>query len=197
MHASSKFFREKNGTPSWREENAENTSSRLQWATVIAIVICSGPFAIVGALLDMGQLGIGILGVAVFGPTVEEVLKVALVLWVVEKRPFLFASRIQVLCCGIAGGLAFAIIENLIYLNVYIAEPNADIIFWRWTVCVALHTGCSLLAAWGIANEWARSNVEGVKPEMSRIYPALLAAVCVHGLYNGIVTLMSFTGYGF
>ena len=27
---------------SWREENAENTSSRLQWATVIAIVICSG-----------------------------------------------------------------------------------------------------------------------------------------------------------
>ena len=137
------------------------------------------------------------MSVAVFGPAVEEILKVALVLWIVERRPYLFKRTAEVLLCGLAGGIVFAVIENIVYLQVYIPDPSAEIIRWRWTICVLLHTSCSGIAAWGIGREWRSSMESKRRPQMGNAFGFLVAAVLIHGLYNGVMTLLSMGGYGF
>ncbi|MBL8889048.1 MAG: PrsW family intramembrane metalloprotease [Planctomycetaceae bacterium] len=97
------------------------------WLVTCLIIFLAGPLAILGALFNEYG-GSGFVVLLIFGPTVEEVLKIAWPLWVVEKRPWLFSNGLQLLLCGIGGGLAFALIENLIYLNIYIPDASPQLI---------------------------------------------------------------------
>lgn len=77
-------------------------------------------------------------------------MKVALALWVVEKRPYLFKSTSRIVLCAAVSGVVFAAVENLLYLNVHIPNSNIELVRWRWTACVAPHGGCRLIAGEGL-----------------------------------------------
>ena len=55
-------------------------------------------------------------------------MKVAMATYVVEKRPYLFTSTAQIMFAGLAAGLSFASIENLLYLGVYIPHPTVGMV---------------------------------------------------------------------
>ena len=97
----------------------------------------------------------------------------------------------QIVICALAGGLVFAVIENFLYLHVAIKNPPEWLIYWRWTVCVALHTGCSLIAGLGLMRIWADTTVNRVRPRLSLGSPLLLTAVIIHGCYNGFAVILS------
>jgi RsiW-degrading membrane proteinase PrsW (M82 family) len=131
----------------------------------------------------------GLLMLTVIGPVTEEIMKIAAALWVVERRPYLFKSIPQILLCAVAGGLAFAFIENLMYLNVYIPHHTPKLELWRWTVCVGLHSGCSFVAGVGLARIWDNAVRELRRPQLGLGMPWFFTAMVGHGLYNGGVTL--------
>ena len=167
-------------------------SRRAMW-TIAAV---SGPFAVIGALFQFDTVA-GILAIVLFGPVTEEVMKVAALGWVVERRPFMILTRRQIVATAALSGLAFAIIENLMYQFVYLKDPSVELLMWRWTVCVALHLGCSAIAGYGLSREWARATSEERRPAVSRALKYLVIAIVVHGLYNGGVTLAAGLDYGF
>lgn len=182
----------------WYLQQAAETSVRHSWLVTLAVALAGGLFAIMGTLAQQSVMGGGmLLGVVVFGPTVEEVMKVGLVLWLVEKRPWLFRHAEQILICALASGVVFAAVENVIYLKVYIDDPPDSLILWRWTVCVLLHAGCSTVAGLGAWRIWRQIRQEERAPALKDGAPFFVAAIVLHGLYNGTVTVLELGGLEF
>lgn len=174
----------------WLEHHRANWTLAQSWFITITLALIAGPFAIAGALWGSGQSIFSILMLTIIGPLTEEMMKIAAPTLAVESRPYFFRSGLQIILCGICGGLAFAAIENLVYLFIYIKDPTPTIIAWRWTVCVALHTCCSAIASVGLRRTWSESIRAGTRPKLSRAFPALILATVVHGLYNTAALLM-------
>jgi hypothetical protein len=181
----------------WLGKHIQQVSVLDTWLVTLAVILAAGPWGIVGALFTgvAGQGAGQAIAVTVFGPVTEEITKIALALWIVEKRPYLFSSIPQILLCAGAGGLAFAAIENLVYLNVYVRDHSPAFEAWRWTVCVGLHVGCSLTAGIGIARIWDRSMRLLERPKLALGVPWFVTAMIGHGVYNGSVFIAEAMGW--
>ncbi len=196
----------------WLKWRVATTPAKRTWFITLLIVLAAGPWGVLGALLqNTVAVGWGLIGVAIVAPVIEETMKVAITLWVIEKRPYLFRTSFQILLCALAGGLAFACIENLMYLKVYIpadwetdggeytlaatSSAAADLATWRWTICTSLHVTCSFLAGLGLARMWSRSVTHLTSPKIAHAAPLIIAAMIGHGLYNGIVTIAELGGW--
>ncbi len=179
------------------ERRRAATSSAAQWVTVLLAGIAAGPFAVGGAFLQAmtGRGGFGHMAIIVFGPIIEEVLKIACALMLVERRPWLLPGVGGILCIGALGGLGFAAIENVMYLRVYFPDHGLELAQWRWTVNVALHTGCTLIAALGVARVWRAVVQERRPPDLNLAYPWLIAAIVIHGAYNAFAMVLGMLGH--
>lgn len=162
------------------------------WAAALA-----GPLAVFGVLID-GLAGAGSLSsifqpllIVVLGPAAEEVMKVAVPLMLLERHPYLFQRGWQLVACGVIGGLAFAAIENVLYLYVYVPDPPEALVTWRWTVCVILHTGCSTIAGFGLRRMWLRAGRTVTRPKPSDALAYIMLAAVLHGTYNGLALAFS------
>ena len=175
----------------WLDLRRAQTTAARSWATTAAIALCAGPWAILGAFYGSGQTAFSIMAICVFGPVVEEVMKIAAAMYVVEKKPFLFQHPVQIAMCAVAAGLAFAAVENLLYLYVYVPNPPTWLIWWRWTVCVTMHTGCTLVAGLGVMRIWRDLWERRARPRLQLAYPYLVTAIVIHGVYNAFAVAFS------
>ena len=181
----------------WLDDGRSATTARRSWAITALLVVIAGPLGVIGALSGGGGTWFALLTVIVFAPLVEEITKVAGALWVVERRPYWFRSRLQIVLCTLGGGLGFAAIENLLYLNVYVPDPPAALVVWRWTVCVALHMGCSLIAGMGLMAIWSKTTRTRTKPDLGVGSAYFVTAIVLHGSYNAFATFLELSGFEF
>jgi len=182
----------------WLLRQRALTPASKTWLVTLAAILLAGPWGVLGAFWGTPKSGLGgILVVSIFAPVVEEMMKIGTALLIVEKRPYLFRSPMQIALVALAGGLAFSVIENLIYLHVYVPHHDADFARWRWTVCVALHTTCSFVAGLGLVHVWRDCWRRLARPRLSLLFPYWAAAAIIHGLYNATVTIYSLVGRGF
>ncbi len=179
---------------SWLVRHIEQTTWLDSWAVTFLVALAAGPWGVMGAFASANATGFMLLAVCVFGPVVEEVTKVATAMWIIEKRPYLFLSGGQILICAACGGLAFAAIENLIYMYVYVPDHTPEFVAFRWTVCVALHMTCSTLAGLGLVKVWRASITVLQKPQLELCYGWMVTAMVCHGLYNFTVTVLQLVG---
>jgi RsiW-degrading membrane proteinase PrsW (M82 family) len=178
------------------------------WCVTLLVVLAAGPWGVLGALFNnTGSGAWGLITVIVLAPVIEEIMKIALALWVIEKRPYLFRMPAQILLCALAGGLAFALIENLMYF--LFQQPNgpqipgiehpstaaANWFVWRWTVCTGLHATCSFFSGLGLVRMWSRAIAQRARPDIAYAAPMIIAAMICHGLYNGLVTVAELSGW--
>ena len=175
------------GAATWgkwfRQQQAETTTADSV-TTFFVVSLLGGPLAVIGAIFAMTMGVSSFANVVVIGPATEEVLKVAAVVYVVERYPYRFKSAFQLVFAVAASGLVFAVIENLLYLNVYIEDPTPEIRAWRWIACTILHVLCCLITSIGLVRIWRHTNEHATQPEFALGAPLLIAAVVVHGLYN-------------
>jgi len=81
----------------WLQHRRDETPIEKTWTTTIIVALVAGPLAILGALINSNNGGaFGIAMLTVVGPLSEEVMKTAALVWVVEKRPFLIHSPLQI-----------------------------------------------------------------------------------------------------
>lgn len=175
----------------WLQAGRDTNSVLVSWLRVLGLALIAGPIAVVTAFWGAGQTAFSMLALTVVGPVVEEMGKVLCLLITVELRPYWIISRSQIFFGGLMAGLAFAVIENWIYFNIYIPEPEPWLITWRWTVCVALHTGCSLIASLGVARIWSDVFAHGHAPRVELGFPYWCTAMVIHGLYNFSMVIMN------
>lgn len=184
----------------WIERKNSDTTIAQSLGMTGLLVLAAGPWAVLGALVQSGTVDVRfhfggiplLIGVAVLAPVVEEVMKVAAALYVVERLPYFFKSAWQIALCALSGGLVFGVLENLIYLNVYIPNPGPFLVQWRWIVCTSLHVVCTGLAGLGLVRVWRDHRATLRPPNISLAFPFLAAAMVLHGLYNLFATVFAF-----
>ena len=179
----------------WIRLRGQGISPARSWTVVFALTLLGGPFAVVGAFMTMHW--VGFLGAVVYGPAIEEVLKIAAALMVIERRAFWIRDKSQLWVMALGTALVFSAIENALYLTIYIPSPSMTLIVWRWTICVMLHLGCTAVALRGLVPMWVRSRQERRSLQMSLLLPPLITAILLHGAYNLCVMLYGFLGYSF
>jgi hypothetical protein len=181
------------GYGAWLEQQLVEAQGRTYWPGLALMAALGGLFAVVGALVS--ELG-GLWGLVVFGPAIEEVLKVGLVVMALETRPQWLTRRWEIWLVTVSSALAFAAIENVIYLNVYLPDPSQAVVLWRWMVCTALHVGCTMVATLGVLRMWRSVWVERKPAQPAAALPWLVVAVVIHGSYNAVAMAMAVGGLG-
>ena len=173
---------------SWLTQCRSQTRRGTGIATAIVCALAGGLFAVISSMFGTspgGFMGTNLpLLTIVFGPIVEETMKVAAASYVIEVKPYLFQRRTQVYFSAIGAAAVFAAIENLLYIFVYLQDPSEALILFRWTVCVALHMGCTSIVAIRLASVWAQAAHEFRRPRITDLFPALVTAIIIHGIYN-------------
>lgn len=161
----------------------ESTPQSTRSAVFLGLVLVSGLTGIGCALMQEWSQR-RILAAIAFVPVIEELAKALGPMLTLERRPFYFSGRGSLVALCAISGLVFAAIENLLYLNVYIPHPTAGIVLFRWTVCVALHVGCSTIAGLGLAREWRKAAERQGRADPRDALPLLATAMAIHGVYN-------------
>jgi RsiW-degrading membrane proteinase PrsW (M82 family) len=182
----------------WLRERIDNTSWTTSWLVTIGLILVAGPWGVIGALFFGGTADVSMVGLVtavILAPVTEEITKIAATLWVIEKRPYWLKSAGQILFSAAAGGLAFGVIENLIYLNIYVPEGGSDFARWRWGVCTTLHVSCSLLAGVGMVRIWGHTMRDLTRPNLGLGMPWIFTAMVCHGLYNLSVSVAELVGW--
>ena len=173
----------------WLQRRMVGVSPAMGWYVAGGVVLLGGPWSVLATLMGTQGQGVGaqwslLIAVTIFGPAVEEVMKIAAAAFVVEQRPYLYQREGQIMFSAAGSGLIFAAIENFIYLNISFPNPDVTMVLWRWTICVALHVGCSLIASRGLVHVWRQAIREYRKPRITRALPMLVWAIVIHGSYN-------------
>ena len=168
------------------EQRTAAVTPAVQWLTVVGVVLPAGPFGILAALGAVtAQFTIfGLVAVVFLGPAVEEITKAIGPVVMVERYPWLVPAAWVVPVMTVAGGLGFAVIENWIYLNVYIPDPTPEIVRWRWIFGPIVHGVSSLLVGIGLRASWLHSTRTGSVPSLRIGQGWVVAGIAFHGLYN-------------
>jgi hypothetical protein len=186
---------------SWLTERVGRTSLEMGWIIAVGAALIGGLWAIVASLLGTQRWGAGGWGMlimaVVYAPAIEEVMKVAAGAYVVELRPYWFRRTEQIQLATIGAAVVFAVIENLIYLFVYVKNPSGALMAWRWTVCMALHVGCTMLATHGLLDVWQQAVTEYRRPRITRALRTLVPAIGLHGAYNATMMGLELAGVQF
>ena len=174
----------------------DETSVSRRWVAVAVAGAIAGSLGVFGAFASVFYTGIGgvILFAVVVGPLVEETAKSIAAWFLAGQRPWLVPTAWSIVAVMVAGGIGFAVIENWIYLNVYIADPTEGIIRWRWIFGPLVHGTASLIVGVGLARSWARLDREGEPPRPDAIVPWLIGAATFHGAYNLLALILESTG---
>ncbi|HUT13449.1 MAG TPA: PrsW family glutamic-type intramembrane protease [Thermoguttaceae bacterium] len=165
-------------------------------AVTLLAALLGGPFAVVGALVAGRQGMVAFVYVVVFGPIVEELLKQSGMTYVLEKKPYRVFAAWQFVFAAVVSGLAFAVIENLVYIHVYARQAGVEdvgkLAAYRWVVCTSLHVVCAAIASLGLIRAWRRQLREGRPVDLGAAFPWFVLAIVVHGTYNFAASFITF-----
>lgn len=145
--------------------------------------------ALIGSFIQELLHG-GFLGAFVAGPIIEEALKPSGVYLLLAKYPQALPSRLHTAFLSALGGLSFAIIENIIYLEVYYPEHSQGLVLYRFTVLLLLHSLWSFAVGFGI-NQKLIAAMKGEIPFLSANKRFFIAPMLMHSAYNVAAVLFS------
>ena len=172
----------------WLAEKRSRCTLAGNLGVTLAAALLGGPFAILGAFFTHQQ-GVGwLVFPIVFAPIVEELLKQSGMIYLVEKKPYRVFAWWQFVFAAVLSALAFAAIENFVYIQVHSLRADADdvarLAHFRWTVCTSMHLVSASIASLGMIRVWQKQLRQGRPAELSDAFGFFAVAMIVHGVYN-------------
>jgi RsiW-degrading membrane proteinase PrsW (M82 family) len=152
------------------------------------LALAGGVFGILGAFITEATHS-SLFGAFFAAPIIEETLKPSGLYLILAKWPRALRGRFYTALLAALGGITFALIENLVYLNIYIREPSQQVILFRYTACVGIHAVCSFIFGLGI-NRQLLASVSGETNFLSCCKRFFFTAMALHGLFNITVVIL-------
>ena len=176
----------------WLIANMAGWSQSKAWAVTLIVSMLAGPWAILALCISFFEFGnyqstgyyraFDFLMVCAFIPLAQEIAKIALPLWVVEKRPFYFTGWFQIFFCSLASATVFVTIYNLFGQFFFPPRTVFGLLFF-WTAFLLMHLICATLSATGLEKIWHATMSTRRPPHMELGYPWFMAAFLVHVAY--------------
>lgn len=169
-----------------RSEQGDSPSASLGDKGILAgLALLSGLFAVVAAIIRQLTIGLpDLLAAVMVAPPVEEILKVAIPIIVLEHRAHWLSNGKDLLWFAVGSALVFSVVENLLYMFVYLENPSVELLLWRWTACTAMHIAATGLSGVGLMRAYARGLQSKQKPRFAWEWRWLAGAIAVHMAYN-------------
>ena len=156
------------------------------------LALLSGLFAILAAILRQLTIGLpDILAAVLVAPPVEEVLKVAIPIMVLEHRMQWICKGWVLLLFAMGSALVFGVAENLLYTFVYLSSPSPELLLWRWAGCTTMHVVASGLSGVGLMRAYNRGRRDNLPPRFVWEWPWLVGAIAVHMAYNTLAVFIA------
>ena len=151
---------------------------------LFAFVIATGGgvLGVLGAVIQEWSYG-SLLVAFVAAPMIEEVMKPFGVYLLLARWPKVLTGRISTALLAAAGGLSFAVIENVIYLQFYFPEHTQTLVMFRYSACLAMHVVCSFILGFGI-NQRLLASVKGEIPFLKGNKKFFFIPMIIHSLFN-------------
>jgi RsiW-degrading membrane proteinase PrsW (M82 family) len=137
---------------------------------------------------------VGILLFVVAAPAVEEICKPLAIVFLLDKRPHWFRGSTEIIVLAACSALVFATLENLLYIFVNNPDGSASFVTFRLTICTALHMLASTVFGFGLAKMWRHIQDKGGHFDIDICFKYYVAAVIIHGAYNGLVMTLALSG---
>ena len=167
--------------------------SPLGHLLALAIALLGGAFGIIGAFVQEVQTG-GLLLLPFLGaPIVEELVKPSGVYLLLARWPRLLRGQLHTALLAAVAGLSFGVIEAVVYVTLYVPDPPAWFVTYRFTVGPVLHATASFIVGLGINRgllDWARSG--SPLPKATRNF--YLAGIGLHAVFNTVATALVLAG---
>ena len=156
---------------------------------VFAFLIAAGGgvLGVLGAVIQEWSYG-SLLVAFVAAPMIEEVMKPSGVYLLLVRWPQVLTSRIYTALLAAVGGLSFAIIENIVYLQFYFPEHTQTLVVFRYSACLTTHVVCSFILGFGI-NQKLLASVRGEIPLLKGNKKFFFIPMIIHSLFNIMVML--------
>ncbi len=172
---------------SWYRQRRAGVSWADTWLVTILLVVLSAPLALLTAWISLAGTAFGLVMFVVVIPATEEILKVLLPLWIVETRPYLFRSRLQILLCTIATGTLFGALRFWFgETALFVVGRPMQVRTGHLVLAVGMHAVCSLLMGLGLARIWRHTVREVRRPDLTRGSWYGTAAVSLHVVYAAL-----------
>ena len=140
-----------------------------------------------GAAFEEALHGV-LLGPFVAAPIIEEALKPSGVYLLLARWPQALPGRFYTALLSALAGLVFGLIENTIYLSIYFPEHSHQLVVFRYTGGLALHTVASFIVGLGI-NQKLIAAAKGETPIFASNKRFFITAMAIHSAYNIAVTI--------
>ena len=171
--------------------------SRLSYVSIPVLyyagfAIISGVFGFACAFLrELGAVIPEVLAAILLSPPIEEILKIAIPIIVLEHRTSWIGQGRDLLWFAMGSALVFAVAENLMYSFVYLEDPSAGLLWWRWIACTAMHIGASSLSGIGLMRAYEQGKRTSRPPRFIWEWSWLAGAIGVHMAYNAIAVFLA------
>ena len=180
-------------TDAWSQGNA--------WVATLGIAALSVPCASLAAIVSwtLGNIFVvsDIIVACLVGPTLQEICKILIPLWVVEKRPYFFTAWFQFFLIAIVTAMSFTVVSNLfLSFAVDAAEIKIDrgkLFVFQWVGVLGLNLITATIAAFGLERIWKASVRNSQPPQLTNGYPFFATAIGLHIVFAIGSTIWIFT----
>ena len=162
----------------------------VRWR-VFAFLIAAGGgvLGVLGAIIQEWSQG-SLLVAFVAAPMIEEVMKPCGVYLLLVRWPEVLISRLYTALLAAVGGLSFAVVENIIYLQFYFPEHTQTLVAFRYSACLAVHVVCSFILGFGI-NQKLLASIRGEIPFLKGNKKFFFIPMVIHSLFNIMAVLFA------
>ncbi len=173
----------------WFKLRSSQWTESQSWMLTLSIAIAAGPASLFAVVLMLPNVGwLTPLVECFFSPLAQELAKIALPLWVVERRPYYFKYGLQIAMCTIGSGVVFGLLAAGIAWITWSGFPIAVQI----SIAVGyllMHLLCSSISTLGLYHIWRRP-VDYCQP--ARLTDGALSfimAFIIHALFTSLVLI--------
>ena len=161
---------------------------RLKWKLIAPFAaLGGGVLGVFGAVIQ--EVFYGSLFVAfVAGPMIEETMKPTGVYLLYTLRPDAVQSRLYRAVLAAIGGLSFAVVENIFYLEVYYPAHDRSLLLFRYTWTLGMHVAASFIVGLGV-NERLLRSARGEVPFLSGNWRFFVIPMILHSLFNIVMVV--------
>lgn len=147
-----------------------------------------GVLGVLGAIIqEWSQASLLVAFVA--APMIEEVMKPAGVYLLLVRWPQVLTSRLYTAFLAALGGLSFAVVENILYLQLYFPEHTQTLVVFRYSAGLTMHVVSSFILGFGI-NQKLLASVRGEIPLLKGNKRFFIIPMIVHSLFNIMAVLV-------
>ncbi len=161
----------------------------FRWRLLAVLIAAGGGFlGVLGAIIQEWSQG-SLLVAFVAAPMIEEVMKPCGVYLLLAWWPEALTGRLYTALLAAVGGLSFALIENIIYLQFYFPEHTQTLVVFRYSACLTMHMICSFILGFGI-NQKLLASVRGEIPLLQGNKKFFFIPMIIHSLFNIMAVLV-------